>query len=85
MFSISDKNRIKTTAVVYLESGCELSDKPYDFVVLDVVVSVLHEVSPQNLNTAQTKSKHIKTKGNGRTSVRDKLEAVHDKKVSNSG
>lgn len=74
--------------MIYLESGCELSDKPYDFVVLDVVVPVLHEISPQNLDPAQTKSKITKNKKQrqeecpGQASA---LDALDNHGVSNSG
>ena len=33
-------------ARIYLEPGSELCDEPHDFVVLDIVVSVLDQISP---------------------------------------
>lgn len=37
-------------ALLHLQSSSELGDEPNDFVVLDVVVSVLHEVPPKHLS-----------------------------------
>lgn len=37
-------------ALLHLESSGELGDEPNDFVVLDVVVSVLHQVPPKHLS-----------------------------------
>lgn len=70
--------------VLYLESGCELRDKPYDFVVLDIVVSVLHEISPQNLFNAQTEKRKTRpitnTQVTAKTSIRAELQAVYKNK-----
>lgn len=71
----------------YLESGCELRDQPDDLVVLDVVISVLHEISPENLHTAEpkTKTSPSKTKANGSSSVRDELQQCTETRLAFRG
>lgn len=38
----------------YLESGCDLRDESDDLAVLDVVISVLHQISPKDLTKRNT-------------------------------